>query len=292
MEINGIPGWCGEKDKFIEINEKIYFCQQVLEPNLSLLLKKYVLWKNEENKKTNKKETKIDKESLTRVAVKVSSKIQYRDIYLRYFDCIDADMRHTLKTATRLIVGLGGESVTETSIKLHPLYGFPIIPGSAVKGVLRNYCGSDSKHKELEKIIFGQEPESSPLQEGAICFLDAWPESNQNRELLETDVMTPHYTKYYGSNSEYPKDNDNPNPILFLVVRKGVRFTFGWRKSSTYNFHREEMRKILGLTLKAENDAIDNKVNENIRNLLKEALTIHGIGAKTGSDYGYFEKEG
>ncbi|HED37354.1 MAG TPA: type III-B CRISPR module RAMP protein Cmr6 [Ignavibacteria bacterium] len=39
----------------------------------------------------------------------------------------------------RLIVGLGNESVYETSMTLHHIYGFPYVPGSAVKGVARSY---------------------------------------------------------------------------------------------------------------------------------------------------------
>jgi len=42
-----------------------------------------------------------------------------------------------LQTDWRLIIGLGGESVLETSICLHPIYGFPYIPGRAVKGIAR-----------------------------------------------------------------------------------------------------------------------------------------------------------
>lgn len=41
------------------------------------------------------------------------------------------------KTDYRLVVGFGAEHVLETSICLHRIYGFPIIPGSAVKGVTR-----------------------------------------------------------------------------------------------------------------------------------------------------------
>jgi hypothetical protein len=40
----------------------------------------------------------------------------------------------TLKTKDRLAVGLGGESVLETSITLHRTYGVPFVPGSAIKG--------------------------------------------------------------------------------------------------------------------------------------------------------------
>lgn len=44
-----------------------------------------------------------------------------------------------LKPDWRLIVGLGNESVYETSMTLHHVYGIPYIPGSAIKGVTRHY---------------------------------------------------------------------------------------------------------------------------------------------------------
>lgn len=37
----------------------------------------------------------------------------------------------------RLVVGFGAEHVLETSLCLHRIYGFPMIPGSALKGVAR-----------------------------------------------------------------------------------------------------------------------------------------------------------
>lgn len=43
-------------------------------------------------------------------------------------------------SASRVIVGLGAESVLETSVRLHRVYGFPIIPGSALKGLARSYA--------------------------------------------------------------------------------------------------------------------------------------------------------
>nr|4W8V_A Chain A, CRISPR system Cmr subunit Cmr6 [Pyrococcus furiosus DSM 3638]4W8V_B Chain B, CRISPR system Cmr subunit Cmr6 [Pyrococcus furiosus DSM 3638] len=42
------------------------------------------------------------------------------------------------KTQSRLVVGLGDESVYETSIRLLRNYGVPYIPGSAIKGVTRH----------------------------------------------------------------------------------------------------------------------------------------------------------
>jgi len=42
-----------------------------------------------------------------------------------------------MTTISRLVVGLGIESVIETSLALHGIHGFPIIPGSALKGLAR-----------------------------------------------------------------------------------------------------------------------------------------------------------
>ncbi len=50
-----------------------------------------------------------------------------------------SDKYFSLRTSSRLIVGLGVDSVLETSIKLHHIYGVPYIPASAIKGVLRAY---------------------------------------------------------------------------------------------------------------------------------------------------------
>ncbi len=44
-----------------------------------------------------------------------------------------------MKPEWRMIVGLGGGNVYETSITLHHIYGFPYIPGSAVKGITRSH---------------------------------------------------------------------------------------------------------------------------------------------------------
>lgn len=48
--------------------------------------------------------------------------------------------RFSLHAASRVVVGLGAESVLETSIRLHRVYGFPVIPGSALKGLARAYA--------------------------------------------------------------------------------------------------------------------------------------------------------
>lgn len=179
-----------------------------------------------------------------------------------------------LKTVTRLVVGLSGSaSVLETAIELHPYFGFPVIPGSAIKGVTRHYCEYYMEEKPCEadlKAIFGHKPASADdLSEGGVVFYDAWPVWPDNSgQLLEVDVMTPHYSKYYGEGSAvWPTDNDSPNIIHFLAVGKGVEFTFAVRPSSSI---------------------LDAGFAAHALRLVREAVTSIGVGAKTGSSYGYF----
>ncbi len=57
-----------------------------------------------------------------------------------------------LKTDWRMALGLGNESVYETSITLHHIYGIPYIPASAIKGVVRSWiitnCFADTNNEK------------------------------------------------------------------------------------------------------------------------------------------------
>src|SRR6266496_2868070 len=52
------------------------------------------------------------------------------------------DHTRRVKVKGRMSVGLGSESVLETSICLHRTYGVPYIPGSALKGLAASYARS------------------------------------------------------------------------------------------------------------------------------------------------------
>jgi CRISPR-associated protein Cmr6 len=41
--------------------------------------------------------------------------------------------------AAGIVHGLGGTHVRENSLTIHPVYGFPYIPGSSLKGVVRRW---------------------------------------------------------------------------------------------------------------------------------------------------------
>lgn len=188
-----------------------------------------------------------------------------------------------LKIDWRLAIGLGTESVYETSINLHPIYGFPFIPGQAVKGIVRSWIiqehfTSDEKkafQSETFCYLFGCPKESILKKEyqGSLVFFDAYPTSKPE---LKVDVMNPHYGPYYSDtkNTKPPADYYNPVPIFFVTVEKTkFQFIIGIRDSEN------EVGRI---------NSIGGTYFELGKQFLNEALTQKGIGAKTAVGYGYF----
>jgi len=177
----------------------------------------------------------------------------------------------TATTDWRIVVGLGGETVLETDLTLHHLYGIPIIPGSALKGLTRSYVAGEveehkNKSKKIEnddkhvKRIFGSQEKS-----GSVLFFDALPIGEIN---LALDIMNAHYPKYY-SEKVVPANNQNPNPITFLTVEK-----------TTFLFALAPRRP----TDQDKKDVIQAQT------WLQEALQKYGVGGKTSAGYGYFQQ--
>jgi CRISPR-associated protein Cmr6 len=192
----------------------------------------------------------------------------------------------------RFASGLGGESVYETGITLHHVYGIPYIPASSAKGVVRSWVILNKfGNKEEDAIrdewfidLFGcpdqiandrgkfkskYGSEVGVSRKGNIVFFDAFPTKEQT---IEADIMNPHYPEYYAGKKP-PTDFQNPIPVLFLTVAKTpFQFVFGYQKAT-------------------EHTAFENgeKMMQVIGQYLKEALTQHGIGAKTAVGYGYMQ---
>jgi CRISPR-associated protein Cmr6 len=104
----------------------------------------------------------------------------------------------TAMTAWRMVVGLGGETVLETDLTLHHLYGIPFIPGSALKGLTRAYVTGEVEEYKSRKIeddksdiqrIFGTQKEA-----GSVIFFDAMPVNDKIK--IDLDIMNVHYPKY------------------------------------------------------------------------------------------------
>jgi len=203
-----------------------------------------------------------------------------------------------LTTDWRFIAGLGRKGPLEVGFTFHR-YGFPILPGSSVKGVARAWAllqiaekVGTTELKELDGILSAdgdkerekyedwkakRPPEVQKLADdfrtifgttaaaGRAVFFDAIPASLPT---LELDIMNPHYPKYY-SGEEPPTDWQSPVPVYFLTVAANTEFRFavGWRGALD-----EEGRRLRNLA----------------QTWLIEGLTQLGSGAKTSAGYGYF----
>ncbi|MBS3920631.1 MAG: type III-B CRISPR module RAMP protein Cmr6 [Deltaproteobacteria bacterium] len=266
-----IPGCRWIQQNTQVINNDINTAQSI---NASLVLDKFVTWTSldfssaPEPKPDKRHFEKIKKVSATNSLLNNSN---YSHLKQRRY-ILNNVVTFPLTTQTRLIVNHGGESILDNSIALHPYYGFPVIPATAVKGVTRHFCEEFLKlhenNRNLYLRIFGNKPGHKDAREGEIIFFDAWPTSIGS--YLELDIFTPHYQKYYEGNA-LPMDNQNPVPIPFLAVRKGISFEFAIVPSSNHK----------------GNDT--DQFLDQIKGYIIEALKTFGIGAKTGSSYGYFE---
>jgi CRISPR-associated protein Cmr6 len=204
--------------------------------------------------------------------------------------------------------GLGNEHPLENGFSFLNPYGLPYLPGSGVKGVLRqavrelvsgnwgesNWC-DDKRHVLATKpevnvsdidILFGLESNDDATQQlrGVLCFWDVIPEVSGDRLMVE--IMTPHQSHYYqkdsskkSEGSDSPHDSGSPTPITFLTVPP----------ASGFNFH------VVCDTKRLECVAPDLNTNNKWKTLLIEAFEHAfkwlGFGAKTSAGYGAFERD-
>lgn len=186
-----------------------------------------------------------------------------------------------LKVDWRLIVGLGNESVYETSMTLHHIYGIPYIPGQAVKGVLRSWIIlTEFNAKESDALLdhgfcdlFGCPAESGykEARQGQMIFFDAFPTALAEKS-IQVDIMNPHYGPYYAEGKP-PADYHNPVPVNFLTVQ-----------NTTFEFY-------VGIKQNNKDACFQGKrLLAVVQEALPQALGEHGLGAKTAVGYGYLSK--
>lgn len=154
--------------------------------------------------------------------------------------------------------GLGNEHPLENGFAFLNPYGLPYLPGSGVKGVLRQAARElargewgDPRGWEAQKIhwlkreghatielsiidvLFGRETPDGDGDHvrGALSFWDAIPQIPGDS--LAVDIMTPHQSHYYqkrqdrkSGDSTSPHDSGAPNPISFLTLPPGTGFAF------------------------------------------------------------------
>ncbi len=188
------------------------------------------------------------------------------NVYKRWQSAVTAmQAQHfTATTDWRMVVGLGGETVLETDLTLHHLYGIPFIPGSALKGLTRAYVtGEIYKSEKIEsdgpevQRIFGAQEKA-----GSVIFFDAMPVNGKIE--IDLDIMNSHYPKYYGE-KQLPTNSQDPNPVTFLTVT-----------NTTFMF---------ALAPRRPKDTEDVTL---VVEWLQKALQEYGVGGKTSAGYGYF----
>jgi CRISPR type III-B/RAMP module RAMP protein Cmr6 len=193
------------------------------------------------------------------------------------------------KLLSRLIVNQAGGILENSGLCLHRFFGYPMIPGSAVKGIASHaaWCewndipeeesarklafaekiasvfGYPTNHKDLDDKL-EEEGRKDKKYSGTICFLDAVPYECNPR--LVTDIITCHHKDYYGGKKDKAIDDEQPIPIPFLAIDKDATFKF----------------TLVPLARCNDENMADAK------KWLLDALTIHGAGAKTAAGYGWF----
>ncbi|MFB4203577.1 hypothetical protein KBTX_03427 [wastewater metagenome] len=188
--------------------------------------------------------------------------------------------------------GLGIEHPLENGFAFLTPYGLPYLPGSSVKGVLRQAAREldaggafenpdrDWGRAEIDA-LFGtagaDDDRTAGLERrrGALLFWDVFPVLPEGAH-LQWEIMTPHHGGYHQDRSGRtpPHDNAAPVPIHFLTVPPGSAFRF------TVQCNRALLETAAPGLL--EGDRWRTVLEE----LFDHAFTWLGFGAKTAVGYG------
>jgi CRISPR-associated protein Cmr6 len=216
----------------------------------------------------------------------------YRVAYERWKRSFDSDATRLreVEAGSRLLIGHGNPSGAEVGLTVHRIWGVPVIPGSALKGLTAHYVdavyGDEAGERRAWRgptwtngrvnhgdgagsefaLLFGApdvDGEEKSARGGWVEFHDALyvPDSAPNNRPFARDVLTVHQKPYYdGKGSDWPNDWTSPTPVGFVTVRPKTKF-------------------LLALTGPHE-------WTECAMKLLLEALKEWGIGGKTSAGYG------
>lgn len=202
------------------------------------------------------------KDLLNRVAASQPSEV-YKAAFARYRAALPKPVQLELELGGPLALGLGISSPLEVGLTTLHTYGMPVIPGSAIKGVCRDYAEQllDPKSEQFLALIGSQE------WAGLCIFYDAWyvPGSAAGDRPFHRDVVTVHHPGYYQGKGAWPTDFDDPNPVPFVVVKPGSRFLFALRPPAP-------------------------EWADFVEKLLVHAMTKHGVGGKINAGYGWFKQ--
>lgn len=208
----------------------------------------------------------------------------------------------------RLIVNQAGGILENAGLCLHPHFGYPYVPGSAVKGVARHaaWCewnaeADDAKKADIARriaVVFGYPTMDKGLDEyladrgcderrsGAVTFFAAEPENG--KAPLVTDIVNCHHRKYYDGSQPDATDDEQPNPQFFPAVEAGATFVFTIAPVSRAKFGGVASPLPNGASSATPAGRDVPAALADAKRWLKAALTENGVGAKTSAGYGWF----
>ena len=162
----------------------------------------------------------------------------------------------------RVIMGLGTNDILEGGIVLHPIFGFPTLPATSLKGVSRAYAQwvLERPEQELDALLGMVDEDESRC--GDLVFLEGSPVTPP---VLERDVVNPIFGPYYRDSKTPPANYLSPQPIFFLALNAGSSYQFGVA------------------SLSGDQTAARQGVG-----WLQGALIDLGVGAKSAAGYGYW----
>ena len=180
-------------------------------------------------------------------------------------DSFDAVFLIRATLLSRLTINTRNPTVPlEISISWDPVMNLPYIPSSSIKGLVRAYLetyGGAELDKALIDKVFGSQERS-----GLVVFTDAYPVECSGESLVESDVLTPHYSEVRKAIDEA---SSSPTPLVFPTIARDV--TLAMVVAFRYDLDSSpalDYAKVL-------------KLSEKIREALEQ-----GIGARTSIGYG------
>ena len=222
----------------------------------------------------------------------------------------DQQLRFEAQAIAPFTTGLGNEHPLENGFSFLNPYGLPYLPGSGVKGVLRQAARElaegewgDTQGWSAEKTftlavgkeriplsmvdaLFGLESahgENSHVR-GALSFWDVIPQIKGDS--LTVEIMTPHQSHYYQEKTDRktgssisPHDSGQPTPISFLTVPPGSGFAFHVQCDLAH------LQRI------APELVAEGRWKTLIASAFEHAFAWLGFGAKTAVGYGAMQSE-
>ena len=171
-------------------------------------------------------------------------------------------------------VGIQHEASVEGEVKLglhfDYTYGFPVVYGSSVKGVLKSYfkevySGSYDARKLSLDIFEGIGPDGNPksIYDRDIFYDAVIVRPDAGGRVLAMDSLAPH------GGTRHDDPFANPVPITFAKIAPGVNLRF--------RFDLKDSKDASGVVVLSAANKLD---------LFIEILTTFGVGAKTNVGYG------